>query len=524
MLRPSRILFFFFFGFSIIMVSCAGPAGVVSPQLQPSETASPEPAEESPQATLSVAAPVDKGGADLPVPTSTPQAKPAVAYPKAAHPPEVVSGCSSSPLMESVLLSRFDQGQASHLLTPVDPLTGQELCDYQPVSTGLSPSYAFAWDEGFARMLALVISRRDDHSDGRLHLIDLADWQDQVTDIEIPSWVIAMTFDPTGRRLAVVYPESGIEEGVWSNRSRMIVIDVAARQVVAKTIVPLTPRLLAFSEDGDSLMVYGVTNQDGSGLSGEAQALLLDAANLDVIWELALEAVADGQTWLYTSDGTEEYVWWGPAAVLSPNHQALFIVHADEDQLTSVDFSKRSLDTVEIQPQLSWFERLLSLTAGVARAKVVDGTSKQAVLSEDGERLYVVGQTSDTWQDENGNWQFSQTPLGLQVVDVRTGTEIARLDSEATELDLSPDGRHLYLRGWSGSGAWTEIVDLEKLEIVNRLVGRRLIPAARLNGEPILLSSSSNSGYQTTLAVFDLDSLEEIKKWRVQEYAEWVQP
>jgi hypothetical protein len=458
------------------------------------------------------------------VPTATQQAKPAVAYPKAAHPPEVGGGCSRSPLIESVLLSRFDQGRSTHLLTPVDPLSGQALCDYQPVSTGLSPSHTFAANKGFAQTLALVVSHRDDHSDGILHLFDLRNWQGQVTNIEIPSWVIAMTFNPQGTRLTVVYPESGMEEGVWSNRSRMIVIDVAARQVVARTVLPLTPRLLAFSEDGASLMVYGVTNQDGSGLSGEAQALLLDAGNLEVIWELALEAVADGQTRLYTSDGTEEYVWWGPAAVLSPKHQALFIVHADEDQLTSVDFSKRSLDTVEIQPQLSWFERLLSLTAGVARAKVVDGTSKQAVLSEDGERLYVVGQTSDTWQDENGNWQFSQTPLGLLVVDVRTGTEIARLDTEATELDLSPDGGHLYLRGWSGSGAWTEIVDLEKLQFVNRLVGRRLIPADRLNGEPVLLSSHSNSGSQTSLAVFDPESLDEIKKWWVRGYAEWVNP
>ena len=518
MLKSSRILFCFWLGFSILMVSCAGPAAVVSPQLQPSKTAPPETGEESPPT------PLDKGGADLLVPTSTQQAKPAVAYPKAAHPLEVENGCSSSRLMESVLLSRFDQDRSTHLLTPVDPLSGQALCDYQPVSTGLSASHAFGPDKGSAQTLALVVARQDDHSDGGLHLFDLANWQDQVTNIEIPSWVIAMTFNPQGTRLAIVYPEAGMEEDVWSNNSRMIVIDVVAGQVVAETVLPLTPRLLAFSEDSTSLMAYGVTNQDSSGLDGAARALLLDAASMEVVWELALETVADGQTRLYTSDGTEEYIWWGPAAVLSPEHQALFIVHADEDKLTSVDFSERIWDTVEIQPQLSWFERLLSLTAGVARAKVVDGTTKQAILSEDGKRLYIAGQTSETWQDENGNWQFSQKPLGLQVVDVPSRTEIAHLDTEASELDLSPDGSHLYLRGWSGSGAWTEIVDLEKLEIVNRLVGRRLIPAARLNGEPVLLSSSSNSGAQTTLAVFDPESLEEINKWWVWGYAEWVNP
>ncbi|HEY5574315.1 MAG TPA: hypothetical protein VIK64_14935, partial [Anaerolineales bacterium] len=246
MLKSSRILFCFFLGFSILMVSCGGPAAVVSPQLQPSKTAPPEPPEESTPTPLDKGGdfpgPLDKGGAGLLVPTSTPLAKPAVAYLKAAHPLEVENGCSSSRLMESVLLSRFDQDRSTHLLTPVDPLSGQALCDYQPVSTGLSASHAFGPDKGSAQTLALVVARQDDHSDGGLHLFDLANWQDQVTNIEIPSWVIAMTFNPQGTRLAIVYPEAGMEEDVWSNNSRMIVIDVVAGQVVAETVLPLTPR------------------------------------------------------------------------------------------------------------------------------------------------------------------------------------------------------------------------------------------------------------------------------------------
>jgi hypothetical protein len=146
------------------------------------------------------------------------------------------------------------------------------------------------------------------------------------------------------------------------------------------------------------------------------------------------------------------------------------------------------------------------------------------VLSRDGTRLYVVGETGKSTRDANQQWQFTQTPLKLQVVDVATGVQIAKVETQATEASLSPDGSQLYLRGWSDSGVpWTEVRDAARLEVVTRLTGRYLIPARQRDGQPILLASDTHTGY-ATLAALEAQSLREIQVWSVPGYADWLSP
>jgi hypothetical protein len=274
------------------------------------------------------------------------------------------------------------------------------------------------------------------------------------------------------------------------------------------------PRLLNFSSDNAGLAVYGAPMGSDGLTVGEPRALLLDAASLEIEWEISLPGITDGQIRLTESDGSESFEWWGPAAVFSPEQQKLYLVHADEEKLTTVDFAQQATGTVTIQPAQSWLEQLFALTAGVARAKALDGTMKSAVISRDGSELYIVGQTSDTWKDDKGNWQFTQTPLGLMVVDAATGVEKARLDNDATELVLSPEGEILYLRGWSENSSWTDVVDTATLEVEKHLEGRYLVPGRKLNGKPILLSETYfNTTGQATLAVLDPETHETIKKW-----------
>jgi hypothetical protein len=66
------------------------------------------------------------------------------------------------------------------------------------------------------------------------------------------------------------------------------------------------------------------------------------------------------------------------------------------------------------------------------------------------------------------------------------------------------------------------VVDLEKMEVETRLSGRQVVPARRLDGEPVLLSAITNGGPQTVLAALDAETLEEINKWWVWGYAYWV--
>jgi DNA-binding beta-propeller fold protein YncE len=172
----------------------------------------------------------------------------------------------------------------------------------------------------------------------------------------------------------------------------------------------------------------------------------------------------------------------------------LYIVHADSDQLTTVDLIDRTIRTVEIRPHLSWLEGLISFTAKTAQAKVLNGTTKQAVLSPDGKTLYVTGFTGLPSVDANGNWLWETIPLGLQKIDVASGEEMDRVNNETQEISLSGDGATLYLHGWIADGVnWTEIVNAGDLELIQRIERQFLQPAQTQDGKRLVLSSTDGS-------------------------------
>ena len=441
-----------------------------------------------------------------------------VASDSAASSAKPENACSQVPLGESSLIASWDRKLDQYNLIPTNPISGQPLCAYAPLPMGRNYFYAFSPD---GKRLALVVSLREDGRDGELQLIDLQNWQAIPTSIKFDYWVNAMDFSPDGRALAVASAEPLTGKHGLPGGYRLAVVDLANQSIQAETLLAFVPRLVRFTTDGASLVVYGGTVTEGDLANEDPHLLLLDSTSLATDWEIRLAGLADGQIWRDASDNPDSVIFWSPAIVFSPEKQAIYIVHADANQLTTVDLALRTTSTVQIQMATSWIERLLALTAGVAQAKGLNGGIKSAVLSADGTRLYVVGESGVTSQDSNGEWQFSREALGLQVIDATSGMEIARMETESTDLALSSDGNRLFLRGWSDI-AWTDVVDAGSLELAAHLAGRYLIPGRLLNGEAILLSNAQNGSSLTSLASLDPGSLEEIKDWGVRDYASWL--
>lgn len=472
-----------------VLAACAAPIGS-RPQVAP---------------TSQPAAPTRLAATAQPVRTA-----PAAAQGTAAY--------SDAPLESSVLLA--SRGAARGELHPVDPETGFDLRGYAPIDLDHHFSHAFSPD---GKTIAIVTYPGSNDVGGTLKLIDLQAWRETATAVEFDNWISAMAFSPDGTRLVVAYAgKAAVPHGI-PEAHHLAVVDIASQAIDAQIALDFTPRVLAYTPDGASLIAYGVTYATGTGLNDvrPPQAMRLDAVTLDVEWERELPGILDGQFEQEEPDGTKSYVGWSPALVLSADRQSLHIVHADEEKLTTIDFNSQSLRTVAIEPPRTWLDRLVALGAGVAHAKVTDGTTKRAVLSPDGTLLYVVGRTNDTFKDDKGYWQFEQTPLGLTVVDTATGAEITHLDTDADEVKISPDGKYLFLIRWA-STARTDVVDAGSLEVVKGLAGRYLVPTRRLNGEPILLSSVAHSAGHTALAVLDLNSLDEMRVWSVSDPADWL--
>ena len=358
---------------------------------------------------------------------------------------------------------------------------------------------------------------------GSLLLIDLRAWKTDRFELELMGWVSTMVFSPDGKQLAIAHGESSY---------KLTMVDVEQGVITAQSQMDSFVTRLKFTESGEALMLYSPAIDTVNGLSaGPPQVFLLDAADFSPRWSAELEEVHDG---VFPKDenvtpanihepGQAFYI--SPGLTFAPDRDALYVVHADTEQMTTVDFESQTVKTVDIQPKLTWFEQLLSLTAGIAHAKIGDGITRQAAVSPDGQFLYVVGVNSTTFQDEQGNWQMKQSPLGLEILQASDGSRVDHIETDTTELSLSPDGHFLYLRNWGNNQdniPWTEIFDTASGQVITRKTRLSGMPAQLMNGEYLLVSTYSTSETSHHMSVLEPDGSGVLAEWTAAQYVWWI--
>ena len=271
-----------------------------------------------------------------------------------------------------------------------------------------------------------------------LRFLDIATWTEAVG-LLLPTrgWSSAQAVSADGSRFAMATVET---------RSRHVWLVDAEKHILLESIeTPLYVTGMAFTADGEALMLYGNPENFETGVTeGPPVAELRSSDDLDVIWSRELEAVVDGFQPNADFKGEAHQPGTGstyrPAVVFDPQTSTMYVVHADVDKLTRVEFERKRVLTQDIQPAVSWFERLLALGAGAAHAKAMDGVEREALLSQDGETLYIAGMQNKMTQASNGEWQFEQVPLSLQAI--RPSTAVCDMDVRGRRLVASILRRH----------------------------------------------------------------------------------
>ena len=454
--------------------------------------------------------------------------------------PETIQSEKSAPtlatakpgkLTNSILAVLWKSSGEGHFLLPIDPATGQAITNYEPISLGQSYSYAFSPDR---RTLAAVgyVSRQHPNG-GSLHLIDLETWEDHVQELRLDAYVNAIDFSPNGDRLAIAY---------GNNDSQILVLNVTkpfakSKFATVQASMGFLINKMKFTSDGSGLMVYGYKTENPSSVNQMNPeppiVMLIDSSDLSVRWNADLEGVRHG---ILPKDETNDEqvdltqpgnaVYFFPGLTFGPDSDILYVAHANEDKLTIVAFDAQRVSSVEIGPKLSWFERLLSLGAGVAHAKVAEGTTRHAVVSPDGQFLYIVGERNELADAENDEWQINTIPLGLQVVRVEDGSRLGRYDTKASDISISNDGHFLFLQGWNQTqgSAWTQIFDTKTNQPITQVQDNTwLVPTRRLNGMPILTSSVFiNDEDQQHYSIVDPEDFSMLAEWSSTDYLVWL--
>jgi hypothetical protein len=411
--------------------------------------------------------------------------------------PERLGIDPTSPLATSVLLQRCSASTCEVL--PYDTAGGMAKSGYEAVPLA---RYATLGPSNDLRQLAIIAYRNSTYlRDGELSFLDLAAWDLITTTLAFDGAYNRPLFSPDNARLLVVTQTES-----WPATDVAHLVDVATGTLLAKQSLDFYPMSYYFSADGSEIIFFGV-----EGTTQNSYVALLDANTLELKWQAQVEGLVNGHVMPEGSSDPGEGIWWQPAWAFAPASATLYIVHADQEQLTAVEFASRSIDTRAITKPLTWIERLLMLTASTAHAKMANGVTKQAVLSSDGSQLYVIG----THYSFTEKGDPLQTGLGLQVIDVATGEISAHFDTEAQSLTFDPLSNRLFLHGWSSEptrlmSEWTEVLDATSLEELNRINGMTVAVAHRLDGTPTLLATTALKNGETELAVLDPHTFEVI--------------
>jgi WD40 repeat protein len=345
-----------------------------------------------------------------------------------------------------------------------------------------------------------------------LHLVDLTSLQEVTTTLPAQGWVNLAAFSPDGTRLALADNQK--------QTSTLMYIDVDKGSILASQPLSIRPSLIAFRPSDDQLVVYGqpLGPNPGEQQPGNPHLLVLDLPDLKIAWDRELTGILSGfwcETNCDSSFEQRSFANWYPAVVAAPDGSALYIAHPDQEVLTYVDLHARTVTVTRLQIASSWLEQLLSLSTQVAYAKGnQNGTNLQGVLSPDGRRLYLLGQSFQSTKEANGNWNTDITYSGLKVIDIKTGRILKHLETHASELQISTDGDYLYMMNWDSPQAETEVVSTDKLQIVKKLPGWEVTLTRQLNGTPIAMATQVEYTTQEEVGVLDPQSFSIGQIWK----------
>ena len=409
---------------------------------------------------------------------------------------------------------------------PVDPATLADRPGF--VSLDIGHHYVRAVSPDGQTMAAIIWPSAANNRGGVLHLIDLASWTDRATGVTFDDYVAGLLFSPDGRAL---YWAGGTRHDAAHGIPADLVLDrydIASgnRRTVATFPASFTPGYLPtaarFIRSGARLALYGVPTDSNNLAEGAPHLMLIDLIGGGIATDLRLDGVKAGQ-FRESQAGTSDpfYSLFSPGLAWDTARERLYIAHADGDAITVVDLADGTvIAQQEVRPRTSLAGRVAAWLMPRVAAKGGPSTDRWAVLSNDGARLFVIGQHAEPTQQPNGQWRETMTPTGLQVIETRDLREVAHLDVPANAMMLSPDGRRLILHTYrddssgAASGGGTRhqltVVDPERLiELDQVAVGGALsLYGFSADGRYAYLSDAASGGgtrSRTIVRVFDLD-------------------
>ena len=403
----------------------------------------------------------------------------------------------------AVVMSAWSDDEGRRMMI-VDPLTGLAHPEAAPVpqpqlGSGVWPPQTLSAD---GSLLALIesegtvsepagIGTSSRARADRLTIVDVPTWSRVTTELPGGFWAGASDFDLDKGRFVLALNRA--------EDSRIVLVDSTSGEILAEAELAFRPLVVRYVGGGSQIAVYGQARGEAPGTlqPPPPQFAALHPDSLDTIWEEDLPDILSGIWNVDQESATDpnelpDYYNWTPGTTTSPDGWALYIVHADADMLTTVDFKVQGIET---RPIDIGTDAPTGQSAGTPSTRSESGWSEFGVaresrLAPDRSALYVLTRES------NGTRDVEDDLLRLQVIELAGLRIVASRTLEAgITLRVISDGDYILL-SWLGEDPFsatrrhwsTAVLRADTLDTVASYEGWNVAATMRLDGTPVLVA------------------------------------
>ena len=324
---------------------------------------------------------------------------------------------------------------------PVDPATLADLPGYAAIDFGHHYTYAVSPNR---KILAVITwwSSGPSNAGGVLHLIDLNTWTDMPTSLRIDDYASDITFGANGKTLYWTIPSVRVSAHGMPRDYQLYQYDLDSRQLsvitqLPSSFIPWSQRL-----SSGNVALFGISTDPNNLAENAPRLLVIDPTGNRIVADTRLDGVKAGQFREQVMNATPsaqeeswQYVMYNPGLAWDLDRKILYIVHADDEKVTVVDLVNGTLiKQTQIRPPQTLLDWVSDSMVPAAEAKGGPWLGARAILSRDGERLYVFSEKTEMGLPQ---------AVELRVVATDGMREINYLDELLTDFALTPDGKSL---------------------------------------------------------------------------------
>jgi len=401
------------------------------------------------------------------------------------------TGCFfSKASLPPLLLIDVNENTEQNRIRALNPKTLIEVVGKAPIVIGKKQISALS-DDG--SKVAIARWKKANSKEADLLILNVEKWKVEETGQKITEAISRLTFGPDGSTLYWVQPSSKEKIKDIPKNYELNSYDIKTKKlrVLEKFKSLFIPDRIHLTEDGDHIVIYGLNVEEDRMSKGSPNLITVNTKTGKVVADIKLVGVKAGLSkFAGAKKGEPGYRSYKPGLTSHKDEPLMYIAHSDDDKVTVVDMLKGTVvKKLDIKKKVTMSDSIFSIFEGTALAyqssaekapkkadtkadpeSAVLPLEKRAVLSSDGNRLYIAGYKYVNKKKKGKNVSKLETD-GLKILEASDMSQIASFDLAVNDVRLSPDDRWLLLKHTYNIGAKKEnggfyIFDTNKQEKV----------------------------------------------------------